>query len=296
MATAKDTIGVRRLVLFYIGERHEANELAPTTIRSFREALLLFAKEVGESRQLATVTRRELEEWMRTQAKRGNGPATIRLRMSTVRGLYRWAVDNGFVKVDPTLNIKMPKPPRHLPRALRPEQVGAALAGALDERERLMILLMCQEGLRAVEVSRLNFDDVDMASRSMLVRGKGGYERLLPITDESWAALEGYLSRFPVRHGPLIRSYSRPLERLQAPYVASRVSNALHRAGVRESGHALRHTAATQMLKHGAGLRDVQTMLGHQSLQNTQRYLAFTAVGELRDLMGSVNYGRSVDV
>jgi site-specific recombinase XerD len=277
-------------VLDYVDERRRRREIAPGTVGTFRECLLVFAHDIGPKREVRSIRPAQIERWVGLQLERGLAPATVRLRLSTVRGFCRWAVRNGLITRDPTLLLSAPKVAHYLPRALRPDQVGATLEQARDARERLCILLMAQEGLRGIEVERLQLGDIDMTGQSMLVKGKGGYERVLPITDETWFALEEYLNEFPARNGPLVRSYTEPTKVLGCPTIRKQVSEAMTRAGVNESGHALRHTAATQMLKNGANIRDVQTMLGHQSLQNTQRYIAFSAVGELRGLMGRTNY------
>ena len=147
-----------------------------------------------------------------------------------------------------------------------------------------------QEGLRACEVSRLRLEDVDVRERCVLVRGKGGHERVLPLSDETWRALTAYLAEWPASTGPLVRSYNEPSRALTAPYIVICVGRWMRHAGVPASGHALRHTAASDMLRAGAHVVDVQAALGHANVATTSRYLPLVVDG-LRQAMGGRRYG-----
>jgi site-specific recombinase XerD len=158
-----------------------------------------------------------------------------------------------------------------------------------DNRERLIVLLMRREGLRAIEVANLELADIDSGEHSMIVRGKGGHERALPVTVEVWSAIETYLAERGTFDGHLLQayqqSYANSEDGITPKYVARLVGDAFRRAGVRASGHSLRHTFATELLRNGAHLRDVQTALGHVSISTTQIYIPLTVVGDLRGLM-----------
>jgi site-specific recombinase XerD len=152
------------------------------------------------------------------------------------------------------------------------------------------VCLEVQEGLRACEVVGLELGDVDVDERQLLVRvGKGGHERVLPISGETWDAMEKYLGEYPAKAGPLIRSYIHPTRAISAHYVSRLVSEWMHGAGVNDSGHALRHTMATDSLRNGAHIRDVQAALGHKSIATTQVYLPLL-VHDLRSAMGGRSY------
>jgi integrase/recombinase XerD len=171
-----------------------------------------------------------------------------------------------YIKKDPTLTLRQPKLPRQLPRGIKDERVAAVLEACQDNRERLIVLLMRREGLRAIECANLEMADIDSDEHSMIVRGKGGHERALPIVDEVWSAIETYLAERGTFDGHLLQSYlpsyGNPDDGITPPRVVRLVGDAFRRAGVRASGHALRHTFATDLLKNGANLRDVQTALG----------------------------------
>jgi integrase/recombinase XerD len=273
----------------YLQARQDRQEIGPRTVKTFREILTLFADDVGRDRLLSSVSRRILDQWLKNMGQHRLAPRTIRLRIGVVRGLLRWAVIEGHIKKDPTLSLRQPRLPRQLPRGIREDQVAAVLENCRDARECLIVTLMHKEGLRACEVANLQLGDIDSAERTMIVRGKGGHERALPVIGEVWAALETYLAERGTFDGHLIQSYQASYAHIDdgitAPYVVRLVGDAFRRAGVRASGHALRHTFAGSMLRNGANLRDVQTALGHVSISTTQIYIPLTVVGDLRGLM-----------
>jgi site-specific recombinase XerD len=280
---------VGEATLTYVQARRDRQEIALTTIYRFREVLGCFADDIGRTRPLSSITREDLDQWIKGMGQRHLAPRTIRLGISTAKGMFRWATIEGHVRKDPTLVLKQPKLPRQLPRGIRDDQVAAVLAECRDQRERLIVLLMRREGLRACEVANLEMADIDSSEHSMIVRGKGGHERALPIVDEVWVALETYLAERGTFDGHLLQayqpSYAHIDDGITAPYVVRLVGDAFRRAGVRASGHALRHTFAGSMLRNGANLRDVQTALGHVSISTTQIYIPLTVVGDLRGLM-----------
>lgn len=275
------------LVVRYLAERHARGELSVTSARTYREALWLLVISLGGSAvPVARLTRRRIERWLEADVS----PATRRNRLSICRGFCLWLVREGHLRRDPTVGIASPRQPRYVPRGLKHDAVTRTIIGAPDERARLILLLMCQEGLRAREVAALQLGDVDWEDRAALVHGKAGHQRVLPLSPETMAALDTYLTVHPPVAGPLVRSYTEPHAGIGAKYVAQLASRYLHFAGVNATGHALRHTAATDMLRAGAHVRDVQAALGHASLATTQRYMPWL-VGDLRKAMGGRKYG-----
>ena len=285
MAVTTMTLGV--CTGAYINSRWSRGEISPETRRSFGESLGLLGDELGDEKKVTSIKRRDIEQWL---GHMECSPATVRLRLSTARGMFRWAVMEGYTKIDPTLGIRGPKKPRTVPRGLSQEHAEKLLAGALDARERLLLLLMLEEGLRAVEIARLQLGDVELAAGSMVVHGKGGHSRVLPITDAVTSAIETYVAERGKRSGFLLQSYQRSYanetDGLTAKYVARLAGNAFRRAEIPESGHALRHTCAHGMIDAGASIRDVQMALGHASMTTTQVYLGHADIAQLRNFMG----------
>lgn len=279
---------IGNLAIRYVTERTKRKELTGTTPVSYREILVLFARHVGWDYPIDRIRRRHVERWLEASAL---APATMRIRLTVLHGFFDYAVERRWCRSNPTTRVRSPRRARTVPRALKAEQVSAALTLAPDARARLMILLMAQEGLRCQEVAGLEVGDLNLDQRVLLVRhGKGGHERMLPLSDETMGALQTYLGECPATSGPLIRSERRYRRRsISAQYVAQLVSGWLHEAGVQQTAHSLRHTTASDMLENGANLRNVQYALGHESLRSTERYLRWV-VGDLREDMAGRRY------
>lgn len=275
-----------RYALAYVRERTLRRDFTRATAAGVRSNLLLFCRSVGDltPRQLR---RHHVEGWLTTMAV---ARSTAGLRLSNLRVWFHWMMRRGLLHADPAFGVARPRMPRYLPRAVRPQAVCGILVTCPDARSRLMCVLMVQEGLRCVEVSRLEIGDIDMGERMMLVKGKGGHERVLPLSEETWEALLAYLAEYPARSGVLIRSYVHPHRGITPAHISEKVAEWIRASGAEATAHCLRHTMATDMLRSGAHLRDVQHALGHASLATTQRYLPLV-VHDLRTAMGGRWYG-----
>lgn len=275
-------------MLRYVDIRRQAGEFASTTTKGVRWTLWRFAEIVGLERPPRTITRRHIEKWIASRST--VAPATLRLELSIVRTYCRWLIHTGELKRDPTLGVKGPLRPREVPRALAIRDVSRLLSVCPDHRARLIVSLMVQEGLRCLEVAALQLSDVDLTDRTLMVVGKGGHQRLLPLSDDTGTQLSRYLHDFPAAAGPLIRSYLVPQRGITPNHISVLVTGWMGDAHVRGSAHSLRHTMASDMLDRGANIRDVQTALGHASLGTTQRYLRRSEGKKLREAMGGRHY------
>lgn len=270
--------------------RFERREITKTTAESFKQTLRLFAQSVGGTRLVSSLTRHDVENWVGSNANLA--PRTLRLRIGTITGFFHWCALEGYVKLDPSVTVRLPKLPRYVPRGLRDDQVAEAIENAIDSREKAILLLMVGQGLRAIEVANLELSDVDFRDRRMIVHGKGGHERALPLVPEVAEAIENYLAEHGDNDGFLIQSYQRSYasvtDGITTKSVVRIAGEALKRVGITESGHALRHTFARKMLDAGASIRDVQLALGHISIATSQVYLPIATVADLRPYMESL--------
>ncbi len=155
---------------------------------------------------------------------------------------------------------------------------------------------MLQLGLRCAEVARITLADISPGADTLLVHGKGGHERLLPITDEARAVLVEYLADHPeATAGPLVRSHHNYRKGVSADLVSRIVGDAMRTAEVKlvrgdgVSAHALRHSFATDLVHGGAPLPIIQRALGHASLRTTGRYVT-ASPAELRDHLEGRHY------
>jgi integrase/recombinase XerD len=218
-----------------------------------------------------------------------------------VRGLHRFALRDGLVQVDVAHEVRPPAPPRRLPKAISVEEVERLLdaAGydqtALAIRDRALLELLYATGARISEAVGLAVDDLDLADRTVLLSGKGGKQRRVPVGSFAAASLEAYLVQArPMlaaagRGSPVLFLNSRggALSRQSAWTV---LRTAAERAGLATgiSPHTLRHSFATHLMEGGADVRVVQELLGHSSVTTTQIYTLVT-VDRLREVYATAH-------
>lgn len=267
---------VDHYVSTYLNGRGRRGEIDPATVATNRGTLARFAAVCG-NKPAGHTSRRDVERWLATIGQLA--PGTRRNRYSVVHRFLTWLVEERILRRHPMTGMRPPRVPRSMPRALTQQAVTDTLHACPDSRARCIVILMVQQGLRRVEVSRLEVGDIDFTNRIMRVRGKGSHERALPVLEETVTAVSAYLADQPAAAGPLVRSFTRPNIPIATQEVGRIVGRAMTDAGVKlrardgVSGHALRHTTATEMLRGGANVRDVQAVLGHRHLAATEVYL-----------------------
>ncbi|PXY19711.1 site-specific tyrosine recombinase XerD [Prauserella muralis] len=212
-----------------------------------------------------------------------------------VRGLHRFAHADGITEHDPARDVKPPAPARRLPKALPVHDVLRLLDmpssdGAGPLRDRALLELLYSTGARISEAVGLDLDDIDDAERTVLLDGKGGRQRLVPIGRPALEALHAYL----VRARPVLATRGRGTAAVFLNARGGRLSRQsawqvlkthAERAGLSASvsPHTLRHSFATHLLEGGADVRVVQELLGHASVTTTQVYTLIT-VNTLREV------------
>ena len=271
--------------------------VAANTISSYRRDLRRYVEHlslrgVGDLRDVTEV---DVSDFL-VSLRRGDpdtGAAALSAvsaarALIAVRGLHRFAAAEGIIDLDVARAVKPPTPSRRLPKSLTLDDVLALLEGAggdaptdgpLTLRNRALLELLYSTGARISEAVGLDVDDIDTEARSVLLRGKGGKQRLVPVGRPAIAALDAYL----VRGRPDLARRGRGVPAMFLNARGGRLSrqsawqvlhDAAERAGITAavSPHTLRHSFATHLLDGGADLRSVQEMLGHSSLATTQLY------------------------
>lgn len=278
----------------WLSERYRAREINAKT-HSVLRARFRDLGAVHGDRPIGELDRQTMRRWSRQIGHLST--ATRRAYLSTVRGFCRWAVTEGLLASDPTVAVARIREPRRVPRARSAADIGRILDVARDPRSRLIVLLMVGMGLRCLEVARLEVADYDRQSESMLIRGKADNERTLPVPVEVAVAVGVYRDRIGWRAGPLVCSVLSERRGISAHHVSQLVTEMLVSAGVKirpgdgVTPHALRHTAASDVLDACNNVRTVQQMLGHGSLATTQIYLRRASLGQLREAMAGRQYG-----
>ena len=282
--------------------------VAANTLSSYRRDLRRYTKHLSDRgiHDLAKVGEEDVSEFL-VALRRGDpdsgtpalSAVSAARALIAVRGLHRFAAAEGLAELDVARAVRPPTPSRRLPKSLTIDQVLALLDGAggdsasdgpLTLRNRTLLELLYSTGARISEAVGLDVDDVDTRARSVLLRGKGGKQRLVPIGRPAVHALDAYL----VRGRPDLARRGRGIPAIFLNVRGGRLSrqsawqvlqDAAERAGITSgvSPHMLRHSFATHLLEGGADVRVVQELLGHASVTTTQIYTMVT-VHALREV------------
>ncbi|WP_239455533.1 site-specific tyrosine recombinase XerD [Nocardioides gilvus] len=300
--------GLVRAVRTYLDHLGVERGLAVNTLSSYRRDLrryvdFLASREVHELDQIDEATVASFLVHLREGSEEHPAlSATSAARtVVAVRGFHKFAVRDGLTQVDPASAVRPPTPDKRLPKALPLSDVEAILeaAGAPDTvlalRDRALLEVLYGTGARISEAVGLDIDDIDLVDRTVLLRGKGDKERLVPVGSYAVEAVEAYLrrarpelvSRGKGTPGVFLNARGGRLSRQSAWSVLVKTAD---RAGVTRdvSPHTLRHSFATHLLDGGADVRVVQELLGHASVTTTQVYTLVT-VDNLREVFATAH-------
>lgn len=228
------------------------------------------------------VTLNELRRWVLDLGKRNLRPATIRLKVQSLRSFFGYLVDKHGRKSNPASELVIPKLSKRLPVHIRESEMKHLLDDVTDEdfiavRDHLILLMLYTTGMRCSELITLEDGSVDTGRGELRVHGKRNKERIIPFGRELSETIDHYRD---LRHDTVgvtstdtlfVRPDGQPLYRQLVWGVVHRnLSGRVHAS--RLSPHVLRHSCATDLLNNGADLTAVRELLGHESLATTQIY------------------------
>jgi len=297
-----------RVVLDYLSHLGVERGLAANTLTSYRRDPRryldhLSARDIDSP---AAVTEADVLAFVGVlRAGDGDHPAlsaaSTARSVVAVRGFHKFLLRERLVTTDASAAVKPPRPPSRLPKALPLSDVEAILAAAGDagttlaKRDRALLEFLYGTGARISEAVGLDIDDFDADEASVLLRGKGSKQRIVPVGSVAVAALQDYLTV----GRPALISAKTPSAAMFLNARGGRLSRqsawtvlvkAAERAGVTAdvSPHTLRHSFATHLLDGGADVRVVQELLGHASVTTTQVYTLVT-VEKLREIYATAH-------
>lgn len=249
-----------------------AADLSAQTIKSRRYKMVHLATLLMPSGPEDVTTEQIVQAFARQQWK----PETRKAYRNTISSFFRWLHKSGRRSDDPSLDVPRVKKPHAHPRPCPDRYIAAAMKMATTS-ERLMIRLGAECGLRRGEIARVHSDDVvaDSAGRSLIVRGKGDKQRIVPLPDDLAGIImdaRGYL--FPGRFGGHV----------EESYIGDHISRLLPDG---YAAHTLRHRFATTAYAATHDLFVVAELLGHESVETTEHYVAMPD-GRLREAMAAV--------
>lgn len=264
--------------------QYEQNR-SPLTVAAYAEDLRAFEqffKNLDGQLSWQNVDTDVIRDWMESMVDKGNSATSVHRRLSALRSFYRFALAHQLVERDPAHQVECPKEKKALPQFMREDEMdrllddiewGTDYQGVLD---RTIIMTFYQTGIRLSELIGLTDATVDLPNRQLKVTGKGNKQRVVPFGDELAECLQRYACErdrldgrcsdvFFVSHNgcKLTPQQVRKIVRMRLAAVST---------AKKRSPHVLRHTFATAMLNHGAGIESVRRLLGHASASTTEIY------------------------
>ncbi|MBI2380257.1 MAG: tyrosine recombinase XerC [Gammaproteobacteria bacterium] len=267
----------------YLAELASLRRLSPHTLSNYRrqlEAAQAHARELGliEWRGLNSA---QLRQFIAAGHRTGLSGRSLALRLSVLRGFYRFLLKSGLAEDNPAQGLRAPKSPRKLPEVLDVDGASSLLDAMpadalLSCRDKAILELLYGAGLRLSELTGLDLPDLRLAEGLVRVTGKGNKTREVPVGRMAAAALSAWLARrgeLPGHDGPAL-FLSRRGSRLSQREVQARLVHWQKRLGLAERlhPHKLRHSFASHLLESSGELRAVQELLGHADLSTTQVY------------------------
>ncbi|MCZ4107773.1 site-specific tyrosine recombinase XerD [Brevundimonas diminuta] len=262
-------------------------DASPHTLSAYGRDLADAETWLNDAGGLMSAPQEALEAWFADLSRRGLSAATAARRRASVRQFYRFALGEGWRADDPSRRLDAPKQGRSLPKTLSRGEIEALLtaAGAADSTAGLRLIALVEmayaSGLRVSELLALKVEAVRRDPAYLIVRGKGGKERLAPLNMPAREAIKAWLNARDAARKPhtpdsawLFPSHGKS-GHLTPRRFAQLLDQAAITAGIdpaRVSPHVLRHAFATHLLEGGADLRVVQTLLGHADISTTQIY------------------------
>lgn len=259
--------------------------------RDLQDAMAALSKSGG----FASADRAALETYIARLEAEGLAPATRARRLSSLKQLYRFAHEEGWRDDNPTLQITGPARARKLPNTLTMDEVDALLEAAQIHgrtasdrlRNHCLMQILYATGLRVTELVSLPLSSLRGDPSMLLVLGKGGKERMVPLSPPARAAITAWLTHLDETH-EATRTATNPAPQSPFAFPSRGKSGHLTRvrfftlikelsaaAGIdpsRVTPHTLRHAFATHLLQNGADLRAIQTLLGHADIATTEIY------------------------
>jgi integrase/recombinase XerC len=277
-------------------ERRAAANTRAAYLGDLARFLDFLSEHLGKApslRDLDALRPADFRAWLAARATGGASRGTRARGLSVVRGFYRWLAKAGLADNPAVSALKTPRAPRPVPKALGAEEAQDLLDLAPEtgratwtgKRDVAVLMLLYGCGLRLGEALSLTRREAPAPGQeSLLVTGKGGKDRMVPLLSAVAEAIEDYIAACPFElapEGPLFLGARG--KALGARQVQARVAELRVLLGLPETAtpHALRHSFATHLLAGGGDLRAIQELLGHASLSATQRYTEVDAAGLL---------------
>ncbi len=271
---------IEKITEEYLQYLRSIKRYSENTIKSYRSDLEGFNSYCNEYSRtnISEINERFIKFYMMTLSESKIERKSISRKISSIRGLFKYAYLNEYVEVNPASAISGPKIPRKLPEIASTsailESYNEIEKDENPELNKTIIEILYGCAIRVDELCKLNYGDLNLKERTLKVLGKGSKMRIVPVGGKSVEVIKNYFTKrkFQNISTPLLttekgkRIYPRMVHRIVNKYL-SLVTDIR-----KKSPHVLRHSAATHMLDNGADLKAVKEILGHENLSTTQIY------------------------
>lgn len=229
------------------------------------KAFARWAKANKQDARWSTLTRSDIDEYISMRAKEGIKPTTTNRELAAISALYRFFIREGLLKTNPARFQSRRKVGFHLPNTIPSEDLQAAYKNSFGV-VHVWIGLLSTTGIRISELLGLNWEDIDFKTCALEIKGKGNKERLVYTTSEYLDLMRQAYERHPAE-GRIFRYSER-----DARYMLWEALKPYSRAK-QLSPHAIRHSFATSLARQGVNVATIATILGHKSIETTQKYI-----------------------
>lgn len=268
--------------LDYLQKERRGSDHTVRCYKSDLQQMAQFMDATYETNDLSAVESDWIRSWVVDMVRQGKSPRTIHRKVSVYRTFVKFARRNGLMDQNPAESVVLPKVEKRMPEVV-PEHAMSNLfsEGVFSDdwqgrRDRSMMALLYETGIRMSELIALKINDVDGSRRELRVYGKGRKERRLPLLPATMASIMQHVMDRPVGGDELFVTDAG--SSMYPSFVYRRVNHYLGEVSSLQkcSPHVLRHTFATHLLNRGAELAAVKDLLGHASLSSTQVYTQHT--------------------
>ena len=267
----------REYITIYLQYLEYEKKLSKNTIKAYNNDL---NKLLEFKNNLLSINNKDIKEFI----KKSNNLSTKTLahRLTVINSFYNYLLSENIISINPCYSINMPKIPSKLPEVLSEEEVDKLLdINLVDKysyRNKAMLELLYATGMRASELTNLKLNNIDLDSCIVRIMGKGSKERIVPINDTTIKYLNIYINNY--RKEILNKKdseylfISNALKPITRQGLFKIIKKECIRAGIKKNvyPHILRHSFATHLLNHGANIRIIQELLGHEDITTTEIY------------------------
>jgi integrase/recombinase XerC len=257
---------------------------SPLTTKNYHSDLQQFFNFLDsevKDYHLGSISYQDIRSFIAFQMDKGLSPVSVNRKISALKSFFKYLLRNGNIEHNPTQKIQGPKKPKRLPVFIDENHIGTVFSHLKFEsgfeglRDRLIIEILYQTGIRRAEILGLKEEDVDLFSLQLKVLGKRNKERIIPFSLALKKTFEAYLAEKKgeqlTNRALLVTKKNTPLSPQKITLIVKNILGEIT-TNKKKSPHVLRHTFATHLLNNGADINAVKELLGHTNLSATQIY------------------------